>query len=128
MISVQTMSKRQMEDEINEAFIAFQEEYMGSTPASVRTYIVQDILMIRLAGILSASELKLAENQEGCLMVKHNRLRLLENLGDILSNIVKGLTGCSPASLHADVNTRTGEMLLTITLSEDLEQKLSTEE
>jgi len=128
MDPVETKSKKQMEDEINKALIAFQEEYMGGAPASVQAFIVQDILMIRLSGILSPSELKLAEeNQEGCQLVKESRWRLLENVQDVLCSIVKRITGCSLSTLYTDVSTRTGEMFLTMTLSEDLEQKLSAE-
>ena len=127
MSLVETMSKRQMEDEINKALIAFQEEYMGCAPADVRSYIVQDILVVRLSGVLSPSELNLAQNEAGFKLVKHSRPRLLEKVEAVLSAILKGLTGCSPASLHTDISKRTGEMLLAITLSENLEQKLSAE-
>jgi uncharacterized protein YbcI len=127
MCVVQTMRKRQMEDELNKALIGFQEEYMGSTPADVRSHIVRDIVVIRLCGVLSPSEVNLAHNEAGCQLVKHSRSRLLENLRGVLGDIVRSITGCSPASLHMDVSTRTGEMLLAITLPEDLEQKLSAE-
>ena len=127
MSLVETMSKRQMEDEINNALIAFQEEYMGCVPADARSYIVQDILMIRFFGVLSPSELNLAQDHKGCSLIKDTRSRLLEDLQSVLFKIVKEITGCSPASLHGDVSTRTGEMLLAITLSEDLERKLTVE-
>jgi uncharacterized protein YbcI len=49
----------------------------------------------------------------------------LEEVQSVLFNIVKEVTGCLPASLHANVSTRTGEMLMAVTLCEDLEQKLT---
>ena len=127
MCLVQATRKTRMEDELNKALIAFQEEYMGRTPADVRSHIVRDIVVIRLSGVLSPSEVNLAQDGVGVQLVKHSRSRLLENLQGVLGGIVTVTTGCSPASLHMDVSTRTGEMLLAITLPEDLEQKLSAE-
>jgi len=127
MSHVQTISKGQMEDEIKKTLVTFQEQYMSRVLEPAQAHIVRDILLIRFFGNLSPSELNQAQDNEGCQGIKSIQLRLLEEVQTVLLNIVREITGCLATSLHGNVNTRTGEMLLAITLCEDLEQKLTKE-
>lgn len=124
MNRVPTITKKQMEDEINKAFAMFQEQFMHSVPAQAKTHIVRDILLVRSFGVLRGSELHFVHEKEGSQLIRKVQMQILKELQGVLSNIVKEVTGCLPASLHGNVDTRTGEMLLAITLCEDLEQKL----
>jgi uncharacterized protein YbcI len=62
---LQTMTKGQMEADISNALIAFEKEHMGRGPEDVRTHIIQDMVLIRLKGVLAPAERHLARDQEG---------------------------------------------------------------
>jgi len=121
----QTMTKGQMEAEIGNALIAFEKEHMGRGPEDVRTHIIQDMVLIRLKGVLTPAERHLAKDEEGVQLIKQVRAKLLENSHKILSDLIKDKTGCGTISFHTDISTKTGEKFIIITLSEDLERQFS---
>ena len=120
----QPMTKGQMEAEISNALIAFEKEHMGRGPVDVRTYIIQDLVLIRLKGVLTPAEHHLAKDNEGIHLIKQIRAKLLENSSKMLADVIFAITGCQPISFHTDISTKTGERFIIITLSEDLKQKL----
>lgn len=118
------MTKGQMEAEISNALISFEKEHMGRGPLIAKTYIIQDIVMIRLKGVLTPAEKHLAKDDDGIQLIKQVRTKLLENAQGMLEESIREIAGISPVSLHTDISTKTGERFIIITLSEDLEQKL----
>lgn len=122
------MTKGQMEAQISNALISFEKEHMGRGPLEAKTYIIQDIVMIRLKGVLTPAESHLAKDNEGIQLIKQVRTKLLENAQEMLREIIKEITGISPVSLHTDISTKTGERFIITTLSEDLERKLALRE
>lgn len=122
------MTKGQMEAQISNALISFEKEHMGRGPLEAKTYIIQDIVLIRLKGVLTPAERHLAKDDEGIQLIKKVRTKLLENAQEMLGAIIKEITGISPVSLHTDISTKTGERFIITTLSEDLERKLALRE
>ena len=122
------MTKGQMEAQISNALISFEKEHMGRGPLEAKTYLIQDIVLIRLKGVLTPAERHLAKDDEGIQLIKQVRTKLLENAHEMLKEIIKGITGISPVSLHTDISTKTGERFIITTLSEDLERKLALRE
>lgn len=121
----QSPTKGQMEAEISNALIAFEKEHMGRGPVDVRTHIIQDMVLIRLKGVLTPAERHLAKDEEGIHLIKLVRAKLLENASGILADVIKGITGYAVISFHTDISTKTGERIIIITLAEDLERRFS---
>ena len=119
------MTKGQLEAEISNALIAFEKEHMGRGPVDVKTHIIQDMVLIRLKGVLTPAERHLAKDDEGIHLIKQVRAKLLENSNEILADVIKGITGCEVISFHTDISTKTGERIIIITLAEDLERRFS---
>mgnify|MGYP003881621927 CR=1 FL=1 len=117
-------TKGQIEAAISKALIRFEKEYMGRGPSDARTYIIQDIVFVRLKGVLTPAEQKLAQDPEGRMLIKQIRSQLLEGSRALLEEMIRHLTGSEVISLHADISTRTGERIIVFTLKDDLEQKL----
>ena len=46
-------TKGQVEAEISEAIIKFEKEYMGRGPDETKTYIIGDMILVRLRGVLT---------------------------------------------------------------------------
>ncbi|MGD8263383.1 MAG: DUF2294 domain-containing protein [Desulfobacterales bacterium] len=124
IIKTQPMTKGQMEAEISKALIAFEKEHMGRGPVDVKTYIIQDMVLIRLRGVLTPAEGHLAKDEDGIHLIKQVRAKLLENSYGILADSIKSITGCTVISFHTDISTKTGERVIVITLDEDLQRRL----
>ena len=124
IISNQTVTRGQMEAKISKALIAFEKEHMGRGPVDVKTYIIEDMVLIRLRGVLTPAEGHLAKDEDGIHLIKQVRAKLLENSYGILADSIKGITGCSVISFHTDISTKTGERVIVITLDDDLQRRL----
>ncbi|BCS97379.1 hypothetical protein DSLASN_30110 [Desulfoluna limicola] len=121
----QKKSKGQVEADISTALIAFEKEHMGRGPVDVRSYIVEDMLLIRLKGVLTMAEQHLAKDAQGIQLIKQVRAKLLENSCAMLEDVILDITGATVVSFHTDISTKAGERIIVITLDEDLEKKLS---
>jgi len=119
------MTKGQMEAAISNALIAFEKGHMGRGPVDVRTHLIQDMVLIRLKGVLTPAERHLAKDEDGIQLIKQVRAKLLENSNEILAEIIKDLTGYAVISFHTDISTKTGERIIIITLAKDLERRFS---
>ncbi len=112
----------QLESEISESFIKFEKEYMGRGPEETRTYIIDDIVLVRLRGVLTPAEKNLAKidsNSHGRTLIKQVRIELLEKARPMLETIVKDITGRSVRSMHTDISTVTGERVVLFILNPD---------
>ena len=115
------MTKGQMEAEISNAFMTFEKEHMGRGPVEAKTYIIQDIVLIRLKSVLTPAEIHLAKDVEGIQLVKQVRTKLLENAQGMIDGIIQDLTGVPPISMHTDISTKTGERFIIFTLAQNLQ-------
>jgi len=113
-------TKGQLEADLTKAVIQFEKEYLGRGPLEARTFLIDDMILIRLRGILTPAEVKLAENREGRLLVKETRRQLFEISRPLIENMVEEILGVSLISLHTDMSTRTGERVIVLTVNNDL--------
>lgn len=113
-------TKGELEAEVSQAVIRFKKEYMGRGPLSVRTYLLDDMALVRLQGVLTAAEQKLAQVEErhrGRDLIKQVRLELIEHGRALLETVVRDILGVEIVSLHTDISTRTGESVILFTLA-----------
>lgn len=113
-------TRGELEAEISQAVIRFKKEYMGRGPLSVKTYLMDDLAVVRLQGVLTAAEQKLAiveERSRGRDLIKRMRLELIEHGRPLLEAVVQEILGVDIISLHTDVSTTTGESIILFTLS-----------
>jgi len=112
-------SKGQLEADISEALIKFEKEYMGRGPEQTRTYIISDMIVVRLQRVLTPAEQQLAgasDEMRGLTLIKQVRTELLEKARPLLEQIILGITGRTVKSLHTDISTTTGERVIIFTL------------
>jgi len=119
------MTKGQLEAEISNAIITFEKEHMGRGPVEAKTHIIQDIVVIRLRGVLTPAEIHLAKDVEGIQLIKQVRTKLLENAQEMIGEIIQELTGVPPVSMHTDISTKTGERFIIITFAKHLQGSFS---
>ncbi len=112
-------SKGQIEAEISEGIIKFEREYMGRGPDETKTYILGDMVLVRLKGVLTPAEKQLAstaDHIQGRSLIKQVRIELLEKARTLLDTIIQDITGQSVKSLHTDISTVTGERVIIFSL------------
>lgn len=114
-------SKGMIEAEISEAIIKFEKEYMGRGPLETRTFLIEDMILIRLKGVLTKAEEQLAKSDEGLVLIKKVRVKLLEEARSLLKAIIDDITGCTVKSLHTDISTVTGERIIIFTMDKNVE-------
>ena len=112
-------TKGQLEAEISDAITKFEREYMGRGPADARTYLVEDMVIVRLRGVLTPAEQQLARAEDparGRRLIKEVRDELIESARVLLEAVIKDLTGCDVVSMHTDISTSIGERVIIFVL------------
>jgi uncharacterized protein YbcI len=120
------MTKGQLEAKLSEAVSKFEMEYMGRGPKSIRTYIINDLIVVRLSGILSPSEQKLTDNPQGIELFKKVRSSLFEGGRGYLETLIMDIINVAIVSTHSDISTKTGEKIIIITTDRNLEELCTT--
>lgn len=109
----------QIEAAISEAVIRFEKEYLGRGPLETKTYIIDDMVLVRLKGVLTTAEYQLARTGDpttGRELIKKMREVLIERGRPLLETVVEDITGVKVISLHTDISTTTGERIVLFTL------------
>lgn len=117
-------TKGQVEAEISNAIIQFEKDFMGRGPKETQTYIIDDLILVRLKGVLTPAEQQLAKNPEGTSLIKQVRLNLLEQGRELLSDLIQKMTGLKIVSLHTDISTKSGERVIIFSLDDNLERRI----
>ena len=116
------MTIGQLESEISKAVTQFEREHLGRGPRESRTYIIQDIILVRLKGVLTPAEEHLARSEDGAQLIKQLRMRLIESSRSLLEKIIEEKTKAKILSLHTDISSKTGERVFVMIMSKDLEK------
>ena len=117
------MTKGQTEAKISEIISKFEIDYMGRGPKAIRTFIVNDMIIVRLTGLLSLSEQKLTDNPQGIELFKKVRASLFEGGLEYLESIICNIIKAKIISTYSDISTKTGERIIVFTLDSNLEEK-----
>jgi uncharacterized protein YbcI len=98
----------------------FEQEYMGRGPKDIRAHLLNDLLVVRLRGVLTAAEQQLVGSlpaEKGRGLLKQVRTQLIETARPVLESMVLEVTDVNVVSLHHDISTLTGEEVVLFTLS-----------
>jgi uncharacterized protein YbcI len=117
-------TKGQLEADVSAAVTQFERDHLGRGPKEARTFIIQDMILIRLKGVLTPAEEKLAAEKDGAQLIKQVRMRLIESSRALLEQIIKEKTGAEIRTLHTDISSRTGERVFVLCLNKNLEEEL----
>lgn len=112
-------SRGKLEAAISEALVQFEKEYMGRGPVETCTYLVDDMVIVRLRGVITRAEYHLANSDEGGRgrdLIKQTRMQLIEKARPVLEAAIRDIVGVPIVSLHTDISTLTGERLIVFTL------------
>jgi uncharacterized protein YbcI len=117
-------TKGEIEAEITRAVVQFEIDYMGRGPKEARTHVIEDMVLIRLTGVLTPAEQQLTKSADGGELVKKMRSTLIEKAKPFLYQVVSDITGTKVIDLHTDISTASGERVFVFSLERDLEMQL----
>lgn len=118
-------TKGEAESAIRNAVIKFEQEFMGRGPEDVRAFIIKDIVLVRLKGVLTPAERQLAKTAEGIEMVRRLRQNLIAQGREKLSQQVDEIVRAKTIGLFTDIDTQIGERIIVFTLDRDIESTFS---
>lgn len=112
----------EIEAAICEGVAQFEQQYMGRGPKSIHAYLLGDLLVVRLRGVLTAAEQQLVKSlsaDKGRDLLKQVRTHLVETARPVMEAMVEQVTEVKVLSLHHDISTVTGEELVIFTLADE---------
>ncbi|MGD0141463.1 MAG: DUF2294 domain-containing protein [Tepidisphaeraceae bacterium] len=111
----------EIESAVSEGMSRFEQEYMGRGPKDIRAHLIDDLVVVRLKGVLTAAEQHLVKTlaaEKGRDLLKQVRTHLIETARPTMEAMVQGITDVKVLSLHHDISTLTGEEIVIFTLAE----------
>ncbi len=111
----------EIEAAICKGMTRFEQDYMGRGPKNLQTHLIDDLLVVRLHGVLTVAEQQLVKTltpEKGRDLLKQVRTHLIETARPTLEVMVQEITGVAVLSLHHDISTATGEEVVLFRLSE----------
>ena len=117
MSSMKTQGE--VEAAICEGISRFEQEYMGRGPKHIKAHLIDDLLVVRLLGVLTAAEqhlVKTLPGEKGRDLLKQVRTHLIETARPMMEAMVQQVTGIKVLSLHHDISTTSGEEVVLFTL------------
>ena len=126
-VSVVSLAMRtlgELEAAVCEGVSHFEQEYMGRGPTNIHAHLLDDVLVVRLRGVLTAAERQLVQTlpaEKGRDLLKQVRDHLVEAARPVLEAMIQEVTGVQVLSLHHDISTVTGEEFVLFTLAESPE-------
>lgn len=124
LIKTRYYTKGQMEAAISDAVIRFEKEFIGRGPLEIKSYILEDMIIIRLKGIFSNAEMKLMKSVNSNRvkeLIKQLRRELIESGRSILDSYIRAITKRKILSLHTDISATTGEKIIVLVMDKVIE-------
>lgn len=111
----------EIQSAVCEGISRFEQEYMGRGPKRITAYLLDDLLVVRLTGVLTAAEQHLVKTlpaEKGRDLLKEVRTHLIETARPVMEAMIQDVTGIKVLSLHHDISTVSGEEVVLFTLAE----------
>ncbi len=118
------ITKGQIEDLITKAVTKLYRETLGVGPKLVKTYLVHDMLIVRIQSPLLPYEKKLLKSKDGVELIKTIRKTLHELSSEHFSETIHQITNHKVVSTHSDISTITGERFKRYVLDTDYQAEL----
>jgi uncharacterized protein YbcI len=110
----------EIEAVICEGISRFEQDYMGRGPKEIHAYLLGDMLVVRLEGVLTAAEQQLVQSlpaDKGRDLLKQVRTHLIETARPVLEAMIQEVTGVKVLTMHHDISTVIGEEVVIFTLA-----------
>ena len=97
---MKNITRGELEAKFTRAIVKVEKEYFGRGPLDTRTFFIDNMIVVRLRGVLTRAEEKISESGESQALVKDARRQLFESSRKILEDLVEEIIGCAVVGLH----------------------------
>ncbi len=121
MEGINMKTQGEIEAAVCEGSSRFEQDYMGRGPKDIHTHLIDDLLVVRLQGVLTAAEQHLVESLpagKGRDLLKQVRTHLIETARPVMETMIQDVTGAKVVSMHHDISTVTGEEIVIFALDD----------
>lgn len=112
-----TETRDQLAGVITHAIREFQADVLDEMASRVDVSFVDDLVIMRLHGVLTPAEQRLAGSPEGPMLVRQFRSRLLDNEQPRLAQVISNLTQLEVESVFTDVHIPTRQQIIVLALA-----------
>lgn len=112
-------SRGEIEAAICDGVTRFEQDYMGRGPTEISAYLLEDMIVVRLLGVLTVAEQNLVRTlppEKGRDLLKQVRTHLIETARPVMEAMIEKVTGAKVLTLHHDISTVTGEEVILFTV------------
>jgi len=103
----------EIEAAICEGVSRFEQDYMGRGPKDIYAYLLDDLLVVRLQGVLTAAEQHLVKSlsaEKGRDLLKQVRTHLIETARPVMEAMVQEITGVKVLIYHWESDAIAAQM------------------
>ena len=86
--------------------VRFEIDYMGRGPKETCSHIVEDLIVVRLKGMLTPAEQQLTKTAEGVELIKKMRSTIIDNAKTEFSRVITNATGVAVRDILTDISNR----------------------
>jgi uncharacterized protein YbcI len=106
----------EIESRISEMINKFEQEYMGRGSTRIFSYLVAELVVIRLTNVLTVPEKQLVKNEVGASLLRGVRSHLVKMAMPHIQAIIQDITGTPMKHYFHDVDVGTAEELIVLVL------------
>jgi len=99
-------------DEVRRLIFGFEEKYLSRRPRRIGVYLLGDVLVVRVHGILSPAERQLASSPDGRMLMRQLLLKEMEELRDVLSFELQSVAGVAVLGVTVDLDPENDERIV----------------
>ncbi len=111
-----------IESMVSESISKFLNEQMGEYTEDVHTQVIGDAIIVRFKNVLFPAERQLVRTQEGIVLMKELKVKLMEGILPHLKVMIKTLTNAEVVEIYSDISLTNGARIEVFTLNKDLEK------
>jgi len=93
----------EIEAAVSKEISRFEVDYIGRNPKDIQVHLLEDLLLIRLRGVLAAAEQDLVKSlpaENGRDLLKRVRSHLIETTRPVMEAMVEKVTGVKVMTMH----------------------------
>lgn len=121
-------ARGQVEAETAEAMVRLERELMGRGPIEAKAYIIDDLIVVRLRGVLTQPEKRLLSTPEGRRLIRSMREEVRRSASSEIEAELSALTGGKVTSQYWDLDCDRDTLVQVYEIESNLERRFLRQE
>lgn len=123
-LTVNRPTRGSIEAEIASATVRFHREQQGRGPEEVRAHLIGNLVVVRLSGVFTTTEARLASTPEGRRLIRSARQELRSITRAAAEELIASIVGCAVERSYFDMAVEAAEQIEVYVLETDVERRL----